>query len=242
LKIVLILAVPIWQLLPVWPCGDWSMTEFDLVPREYRMRLALHQWLRRLGTIVAGAVIVAAASGAALAFANNNLDSAIEELQTKHAMTSQQRNQLETLDSLISELRQQWQLLTTLRSGAPAEQVFTVIDSALGDTPVWFEDWAFVREGAAERAAPATVNTGYFIVVPDGQDAEEEPAWQIETHVKINGQARDHAALSSFVRSLFQRNEVRDVRVQRTTLHRYAKANVVDFQLAIFLNGNGVEE
>lgn len=216
------------------------MIDFDLVPNDYRMRLALNRWLRKLGGFVLSAIIVGGASGAALAVANNSLDRQIQDLQTHQAMTSQQRSQLETLDSRIAELRGQWQLLTTLRSGAPAEQIFTIIDSALGDTPVWFQDWAFVRNGGNSYEPPATINTGYFIVTPDRGAAEQEPAWRIETHVRVHGQALDHAALSQFVRALFQRPEVRDVRVQKTTLRRYVTANVVDFELAILLSGEGI--
>lgn len=213
------------------------MIEFDLVPGDYRMRRALNHWLRKLAGVVAGAVVVGAASGAALTVANKSLDAQIQDLQTHQAMTSQQRGQLETLDLRISELRRQWQLLTTLRSGAPAEQVFAIIDGALGDAPVWFQDWAFIRSGATSSERPATVNTGYFIVTPNAKNAGQQPAWQIDTHIRINGQALDHAALSAFVRELFERSEVRDVRVQKTSLRRYSTANVVDFELAILLNG-----
>ncbi|MDH3589674.1 MAG: hypothetical protein OEQ74_09740 [Gammaproteobacteria bacterium] len=217
------------------------MIDFDLVPRDYRLRLAFRRWLRRLGTIAGATVFITAATGAGLAYANNNLNRQIQQLQTQHAMTTQQRTQLETLDSRIQELGRQWQLLNTLRSGAPAEQIFLTIDAALDNTAVWFQEWAFTRAGTTGDGRPATVNTGYFIVVPSGEDAEKAPAWQIETHIRIKGQAQDHAALSGFVRSLFERGEVRDVRVQHTALRRYATASVVDFELAILLDGEDSE-
>ena len=212
------------------------MAEFDLVPPDYRLRLAFQKWLQRLGVFVIVIVIVNAASSAALAVASNQLQSRIQALQTKQAMTAQQRAQLESLDERIAELRDQWRVLAALRSGAPAEQVFVTIDQALSHKDVWFEEWAFTRAGAVGARPPATVNTGYFIVVPDSE-AEAVQAWQVKTHIRIRGQARDHGALSRFVRALFERAGVNDVRVQRTTLRRYANASVVDFELAIMLDG-----
>lgn len=213
------------------------MAEFDLVPRDYRLRLALRQWLQRLGIFMAMVVAVNLSSGAALALAGNQLDSQIQALQTQQAMTAQQRVQLESLDARIGELHEQWQVLSALRSGVPAEQIFVTIDKAIADMDVWFGEWAFTRAGSAGDGTSATVNTGYFIVVPDGAEPVEAPAWQVRTHIRIKGQARDHGALSRFVRALFERARVDDVRVQRTSLRRYANASVVDFELAIVLDG-----
>ena len=213
------------------------MPEFDLVPPDYRLKLAFQKWLQRLGVFIVMVVIVNAGSGAALAVAGNQLESQIQALQARQAMTAQQRAQLESLDERIGQLRDQWHVLAALRSGAPAEQVFITIDKAISHMDVWFEEWAFTRAGAAGVQSPATVNTGYFIVVPDGEQAEAAPAWQVRTHIRIKGQARDHSALSRFVRALFERAGVSDVRVQRTALRRYANASVVDFELAIVLDG-----
>jgi hypothetical protein len=52
----------------------------------------------------------------------------------------------------------------------------------------------------------------------------------------IQGQARDHSALSGFVRRLFEQTEIDDVRIRRTSLNRSNQSGVVDFDLAIVLN------
>ncbi|MBT8143242.1 MAG: PilN domain-containing protein [Gammaproteobacteria bacterium] len=211
------------------------MTEFDLVPREYRLNLAFRHWLGRVAALTTAVVVFACASGAALAWANSSLDNQIQQLQTQQALTAQQRTQLETLDARIMDLGRQWQLLTTLRSGAPAEEIFAIIDATLEQGDVWFLSWDFARAGVAEVQQPQTVNTGYFIVVPDGQSMQPPPAWQVDTHLNIRGQARDHSALSAFVRALFAQSQVRDVRLQRTSLRRFAAASVVEFELAVVL-------
>jgi hypothetical protein len=52
----------------------------------------------------------------------------------------------------------------------------------------------------------------------------------------IKGQARDHSALSGFVRRLFVQPEIDDVRILRTNLSRSNRADAVDFELAVVIN------
>ena len=52
----------------------------------------------------------------------------------------------------------------------------------------------------------------------------------------IRGQARDHQALSRFVRSLFEQPDINDVNVQKTSQSDYADRRVVDFSLTVVLN------
>lgn len=215
------------------------MSEFDLIPSDYRLGLAVRHWLLRvcLATGVVASLLLAAAG--TLAYANNDLTQQIRQLQTHHAMTTQQREQLEKLDSHIGDMRRQLHLLTTLRGGAPAEQVFHVINAALPQGSVWLQEWDFARAGTAEEIV-ASVNAGYFIIVDDNA-TEPAPEWKVQTHVTLHGQARDHAALSSFARQLYQQPAVSDVRVQQATLRRFTTANIVEFELTAVL-GHGGEQ
>jgi hypothetical protein len=56
--------------------------------------------------------------------------------------------------------------------------------------------------------------------------------------MRIVGQARDHAALSHFVRGLYESPGVSDVHLERTGLRRYTTTSVVDFELAVLLAGD----
>ena len=95
--------------------------------------------------------------------------------------------------------------------------------------------YEFRRAGTVAPEGPRTVDTGYFVVVPSGE-SDRTPEWHARTHMTVHGQARDHGTLSRFVRSLFERREVRDVRLQRSALRRYTAASVVDFELAVVLD------
>ena len=56
----------------------------------------------------------------------------------------------------------------------------------------------------------------------------------------IKGQAKDHAALSRFVRKLFTQAAIQDVRILNTS--RVTNAKIVNFDLAVTVNsqsGNG---
>ena len=68
--------------------------------------------------------------------------------------------------------------------------------------------------------------------------SSKDPDWQVETHMILEGQARDHQALSSFVRALFEQANIKDVSVQRTSLTDYANGRVVSFDLTIILNSD----
>ena len=110
-----------------------------------------------------------------------------------------------------------------------------IIDRALRGGDVWFVSWKFRRAGVIAPPTPRTVNTGYFIVVPAGESAELE-SWRVKTHMNINGQARDHAALSRFVRGLYAQPEIRDVKVNNTRVRQYDNSRVVDFDMAVVLH------
>ena len=53
--------------------------------------------------------------------------------------------------------------------------------------------------------------------------------------MSIHGQARDHQALSNFVRALFEQGQISDVSVQKTTRVEYGGGTVVDFNLTVVL-------
>ncbi len=77
------------------------------------------------------------------------------------------------------------------------------------------------------------MQTGYFLVIPI--EAEDEPnrAWRMETHMEIQGQARDHSMLASFVSRLLDEPRIAQVRIVKTHVREVAAVEVVDFELAV---------
>jgi len=80
------------------------------------------------------------------------------------------------------------------------------------------------------------VETGYFIIVSEDADPFANPDLEVETHMTIHGQAKDHQALSKFVRALFEQQDIKDVNVQRTSQTNYANGRAVDFDMTVVLN------
>lgn len=210
------------------------MIEFDLVPRDYRLRLIQEGRLRRASTalLVAMSLFVAASGG--FAYANATLGKTIEALQAMKAVTGQQTAKLATARSQKAALDHQWKLLQSLRGGTHAEHMFVAIDRALLTGDVWFNTWSFRRQGSRVEKDESGVETGYFIVLPSASE-DHEPL-KVETHMTIKGAAINHSALSTFVRNLFKEPEIADVRVLRTSLHGRARKPAVEFELAIIVD------
>ena len=210
------------------------MTEIDLVPGDYRRLSWLRGRVRTTALVIISALVVTVVAWAGLHFYAARLDTRIATLQSQQAITNQQREALTQLDVHKSDLQRKLELLTGLRGGAEAAQMFVTIDRAIKGDEVWFLDWEFQRAGSAVEHKPETTSNGYFILMPAENGQASSEAWKIETHMTLRGQARDHSALSGFVRRLYRQRAIQDVRILDTS--RQAQDKVVDFRLAVTVN------
>ena len=210
------------------------MTEIDLVPGDYRRLSWLRGRARMTVLIIVTALLVSVVTWAGLHFFSTRLDSQIATLQSQQAITNQQREALTQLDMHKSALQRKLELLTGLRGGAEAVQMFVTIDRAMQGDDIWFLDWEFRRAGSAVEHKPESVSNGYFILIPAENGQQSTEAWKIETHMTLRGQARDHSALSGFVRRLYRQQAIQDVRILDTS--RQPQNDVVDFRLAVTVN------
>ncbi|MGB5538977.1 MAG: hypothetical protein WBO37_02690 [Gammaproteobacteria bacterium] len=210
------------------------MTEIDLIPTDYRYRIWLQGRARQVVSVVVVLLVALLLVMTTMHYLSGRADARIAELQAQQAITAQQREQLTRLDGNRAELESRLALLGGLRGGAAASAMFVAIDRAMVQGDVWFKGWEFNRAGSVvERRQEATSN-GYFIVMPAADGTESTEAWKIETHMKIRGQAKDHSALSGFVRRLYQQPEILDVRILNTSVA--ANSRFVDFNLAVTVN------
>ena len=212
------------------------MAELDLIPQDYRNWLK-QRWMFRQYIIafVVLNVIVLASSGVLAQMSKSAMET-VRELQSQSAITEQQQVQLEQLREQQTEYERRWSLLRGLRAGAAVEDIFRIIDRSLASNDLWFIDWRFRRAGVVVDGETRDVETGYFLIVLEDGSYNDNTEWQVETHMTVNGQARDHQALSTFVRALFEQESIRDVSVQKTALIDYAGGRVVEFELTIVLN------
>ena len=209
------------------------MAEIDLIPADYRRWLDQRRLLRDFAIVVG---IVAALLVGASEWSRMETVSARDrasELRTNNAISQQQQQQLEQLRNQQAEYRRQLSLLRGLRAGAAIEDIFTIIDRSMVEGELWFVDWSFRRAGVIVNGEQRGVETGYFIIADP--DAEVPGSFEVETHMSIHGQARDHQALSNFVRALFEQSQISDVSVQKTSRVDYGGGSVVDFNLTVVL-------
>ncbi len=215
------------------------MNDIDLVPAEFHKKLLFKKWFKKAAAILILLTVVIVASFAFLHAQSTLLKDEIAQLQAQKAITSSHRQQLEQLNQQKKDLSQQLKLLAGLRSGAAAEQMFITIDEALPSSNVWITGWNFRRAGTPVENVDKSVNTGYFIVIPQGSqnnNQQKEETWKIETQMSIQGQSMDHAALSEFVLNLTQQQEIENVRVVNTQLSEINRVKLVNFNLEIVVS------
>jgi len=210
------------------------MIDIDLIPADYRARLRMQDWAGYMLITVILVLLVSASGYFALDNMNTALAAEISDLQGEQQITEAQRGVLTNLNEEKTHYANQLSFLTGLRSGTAAREMFKTVDHALDGEEVWFLDWEFRRAGTAVETREETSSNGYFIIIPatNGEDTNE--TWKIETHMTIKGQAKDHAALSRFVRKLFNQPEVENVRILNTS--RMSSTTVVNFDLAVSVN------
>ncbi len=218
------------------------MAEIDLIPADYRYWIWQLTWLKRISAAVIAGVIALSVTTFYLNQRGHKVNAELEKLQLEKAINQQQRQSLEALMLNKAELERQWNLLNGLRGGTTVENILVVIDRALNQNDIWFNNWHFNRAGVVVDKAPDNVGTGYFIVVPNtGKNVQGMPeTWKISTHITIRGGAVDHAAFSGFVQRLIAQPEIADVKIIKTSLVRVRGVKIVDFDLSILVN-NGVE-
>ena len=210
----------------------------DLVPADYRRYIQQLQLLHRWGLFTLVIIAVSVSISLGLKYMASEYQKEIVVLEKKKAISSHQRGILQDLEKDRSLLTKKHRILEKLRGGALAEDMFVNIDRALNGKNIWFKNWKFIRAGSKTREKPRGVNTGYFIVIPEADRAnqKEKEAWQIQTHMEVSGQATDHEALSSFVHRVLQQPQIGDVRILNTQQQVNMDKTVVDFKLVIMVN------
>jgi Tfp pilus assembly protein PilN len=210
----------------------------NLIPEDYKRYLQQLHILQRWGVVMVVFIVLATSVSFGLGHRANEYQKEIVILEKKKAISSQQRSQLQNLEKDRNKLVEKHGILEKLRGGALAENMFVTIDRALDGNNVWFKNWRFDRAGSKTSEPPKGVNTGYFIVIPESERSNKKTkeAWKIQTHMEVNGEARDHEALSSFVRRLLQQPQIGDVRILNTQQQTSVDKTVVGFKLVITVN------
>lgn len=212
------------------------MSEINLIPSSYQQFLRIRRWIGSFGLVYGVLIAAIVAAKVLLSFGIDAEASAIERLKADKRLVLNKKTKLDRLHEDRSTLENRLAVLNKLRGGPPVRDVFLSIDRAM-DEDVWFLDWKFMRAGEFVEGQPRSVNTGYFIVIPEDGSGAKERAWRVQTHMEIKAQALDHSSLADFVDRLSEQRVFDDVKVLTTRVHRYPAAQVVDFELAVIVDG-----
>ena len=216
--------------------NDHAMAaDIDLIPNDYRARHAKARIVKCYATTLVPLLLVGGLSYGFLRYHTSELEREVEDLQQRTLVSSQQRDQITKLRKIADDFQGQLTMLGRLRSGGQALDMFTTIDRAIPPGEVWFRMWTFRRAGFVIEGDSSEVNRGYFVVIPANSDPSSSDRWQIETHMDIKAQARDHSALSKFVQRLFNQPRIQDVRIVNTARRSYDNDSVVDFDLRVIV-------
>ena len=217
------------------------MADIDLIPVGYRTWLNQRAIIRNYS--MASLILSLLVFAVSMLFSQltSRTQERVVALQSENAITQQQQLQLQQLEAAHEEYERRWSMLRGLRAGAEIDDIFLLIDRSLDGRELWFLEWSFHRAGVDVDDRHPGTDTGYFLILPDADRQSNRDSLEVETHMTIRGQARDHQALSTFVRTLFEQDDVKDVNVRRTSLTQYGIGRVVEFDMAIVLKSAYME-
>ena len=191
------------------------MSEFNLIPEEYyagirRRRLMLMAMSAAIAVVV---LIGGAIGGAHQVLATR--EGELAQLRMQKALSVQQQERVALLQQEKNRLESDLRLLSSLQSGAPVTTIIQSVEAAAEPAGVHFDSWAFVRSGirAGGDTEPRPPSYYALAMADQGFPAARESM----AHMTLEGRAKDHAALSTFVQKLFEQPDIEDVRIQRSS-------------------------
>ncbi len=210
--------------------------EIDLIPASYRERLKIQRWCHLFLAALALIVVLTIFIRFGLNSKNQAIQTAISSLQRDKSFNLRQQKTYNNLLTAERRLNKNLEILEGVRGGVPVRKIMILIDRVLNDN-IWFLQWSFRRAGEIVSLPPQTVQTGYFIIIPqENSQIGKQQAWKLETHMEIKGQARDHSSFSLFVQDLLNQDEIEDVKIVDTQVQTYADTQVVNFNIVILIN------
>lgn len=211
------------------------MHDVDLIPSDYSAWLWRRKLLIKGGIVLLLLVAMLVSVSLFLSDLSAQNEKRIAAMQVQIDDNQYQLNQLEELFKVRKKLQREIRFLEGIRSGIEVPRLLSAIDQALGDKPIWFKEWNYLRANSLIKQSPATVTQGYFIVLSQGNTSSEpmDNVLKLDTHMTIQGQSSDHLALSTFLRSLSQFPQFNEVNLIRTSLRRYTNSSALDFDLKI---------
>lgn len=205
------------------------MSDFNLIPEEYFAGLRRRRLM--LMAVSAGIAVVMLIGGS-IGAANYVLaerENELQMLREQKALSVQQQQQLTVLQQEKSRLESDLRLLSSLQSGAPVTVIIEAVEKAAEPSGVHFDSWSFMRSGIRAGDDTEARPPSYYAL--SMADQGFPATWESLAQMALEGRAKDHAALSTFVQKLFEQPDIEDVRIQKSS----QTESGVEFHLAIVI-------
>ena len=204
------------------------MSEFNLIPEEYHRAVRQRRlMLVGISAVIAVVVLCLGSIGGAY-YLLDQREAELVVLRQQKALSMQEQDRLTYLQGQKQKLESDLRLLSSLQSPVAVADVVLAVENAAQPAGVHFQSWAFRRAGIRTADDPEVRPPSYYAL---SEEKTFPASWESLTHVTIFGEARDHAALSIFVQSLFEQHDIEDVRIQRSARNERG----VEFQLAVVM-------
>lgn len=204
------------------------MSEFNLIPEEYHRAVRQRRlMLIGISAVIAVVVLCLGSIGGAY-YLLDQREAELIVLRQQKALSVQQQDRLTYLQGQKQKLESDLRLLSSLQSPMAVADVVLAVENAARPAGVHFQSWAFRRAGIRTADDLEVRPPSYYVL---SEEKTFPASWESLTHVTIFGEARDHAALSTFVQSLFEQQDIEDVRIQRSARNEHG----VEFQLAVVM-------
>ena len=185
--------------------------EIDLIPADYRARLARRRLALRLGRRLAALGLAVALLWGGLHAWQARLGARLAELQAAQAEAGRQGAALAAATRRRDALRARWTAWQRLHGTVTPAATLRSLSAALGETDLWLERLAFRRD----------------------------PADAARARLSLSGRAADHSVLSAVAERLRARPLVRSVTVLRTRSLRHGRERLIAFEAEVALGAAG---
>lgn len=217
------------------------MADIDMIPRSYRAALRVRRIATVYGAALALLLVTGAGASALLRWRVAVETPRLEQLRAGSVQADAMRAQLEAARQRRDAYAQDAASLAAVRGAGEVASLAKILDAALNEQ-VWVEQLRFSR---TEEQLPATTQTplpaGTVQVrvaqVPGAPAAVQ--VWRLGSHIDIAAQARDHAAMTSFLTALASNPALSEVRFMNSSAASAEDGSAVSFGAAASLVKNG---
>lgn len=200
------------------------MSDFNLIPTRYLKQLQFQQDITRFLWVLLLLVALIGAASWVLQLQRTTFQQQIAALNKEQMRLKAQDMELELLQSTSQQLAQDKAVLEQLRGRVTPKHLFLAFDKALSKE-IWFSQWRFSRN---------LVETTR--IERDQRHTDKQPTWQVESRMTVQGYAKSHASLATFMRQLSAQPTIDKVSLLDSRTNPQSKLGVVNFEMTMLVH------